>query len=315
MAGEHRCSQSRGTGTLSVNARSDPKGGSAAAGVRPVLRAGLIGRGIEASRTPGMHTAEGARLGLRYEYGLFDFDRLELEDAALARLMTELQREGYAGLNITHPFKERVIPLLDCLSPDAAAIGAVNTVVFRRGEAIGHNTDCWGFAESFRRGFDNPSLDDVVLVGAGGAGMAVAKALLDLGVRRLAIADTDRPRAARLIERLQARHDNGCVVEVETLRTALLAADGLVNATPVGMAKYPGMPVEADSLRPGLWVADIVYFPAETELLRTARAAGCPTLSGEAMAIFQAVKAFELITCVAPDPEQMARHFRAESWP
>jgi shikimate dehydrogenase len=153
-------------------------------------------------------------------------------------------------------------------------------------------------------------LDDVVLVGAGGAGMAVAKALLDLGVRKLGIFDTDRTRAARLIERLRARH-GGRVAEVETVAAALAGADGLVNATPMGMAKYPGMPVEAESLRPGLWVADIVYFPAETELLRTARMAGCQTLSGEAMAIFQAVRGFALITGVTPDPEAMARHFSA----
>ncbi len=297
-----------GCGTLSIDATADAKGDSATAGARLVLRAGLLGRGIEASRSPRMHTAEGARLGLRYEYRLFDFDGLGLGDVELPSLVRELQREGYSGLNITHPFKERVIPVLDGLSPDAGAIGAVNTVVFRQDEAIGYNTDCWGFAESFRRGLEQPRLEEVVLVGAGGAGMAVAKALLDLGVRKLKIFDTDRTRASRLIERLSARH--GRVADVSSLKEALPGADGLVNATPVGMAKYPGMPVEPDSLRPGLWVADIVYFPAETELLRAARAAGCQTLSGEAMAIFQAVMAFELITGVAPDAEEMAHHFR-----
>jgi shikimate dehydrogenase len=296
---------------LSVNERADAKGGSGVAGAPPVLRAGLLGRGIGASRSPRMHIAEGERLGLRYEYRLFDFDRLELEDAGLPRLVRELQREGYAGLNVTHPFKERVISLLDGLSPDAAAIGAVNTVVFSHGEATGHNTDSWGFTQSFRRGLKGSRLDDVVLVGAGGAGMAVAKALLDLGVRKLGIFDADRTRTERLVGRLCARHDNGRIVEVKNLRAALLGADGLVNATPMGMAKYPGMPVEAESLRPGLWVADIVYFPAETDLMKAARESGCQTLSGEAMAIFQAVKAFELITGMTPDPEAMARHFSA----
>lgn len=278
---------------------------------RAALQAGLLGRGIRESRSPRMHTAEGARLGLNYDYRLFDFDRLGLRDTDLPSLVVKLRLEGYSGLNITHPFKERVVASLDRLSSDAAAIGAVNTVVFEDREATGHNTDCWGFAESFRRGLGEPRCDDVVLVGAGGAGMAVAKALLDLGVRKLTIFDLERAKATRLIERLRERFDGERVVEAVELEMAFANADGMVNATPAGMAKYPGMPVEARLLRPELWVVDIVYFPAETELLRTARAVGCRTLAGEGMAIFQAVKAFELITGVAPDPAQMARHFRA----
>jgi shikimate dehydrogenase len=88
-----------------------------------------------------------------------------------------------------------------------------------------------------------------------------------------------------------------------------------VNATPVGMAKYPGTPVDAAWLRPDLWVADIIYFPAETELLSAAAAAGCDTLTGEGMAIFQAVRAFQLITGATPDSGEMARHFRSPNPP
>jgi shikimate dehydrogenase len=278
----------------------------------PALRAGLLGRGIQESRSPRMHKAEGARLGLSYDYRLFDFDTLRLADSELGRVVQDARLEGYAGLNVTHPFKERVIPFLDDLSPEAAAIGAVNTIVFRDGEAVGHNTDCWGFAESFRRGLEAPGLGQVVLIGAGGAGMAVAKALLDLGVSRLAIVDTERTKAARLIESLRDYEGTQSVAEAAGLGAALAGADGLVNATPMGMAKYPGMPVERSWLRPDLWVADIVYFPADTELLKAARAVGCQTLPGAGMAIFQAVKAFELITGVGPDPNQMAHHFQAE---
>jgi shikimate dehydrogenase len=294
-----------------MNVPTEAEDGSTAAAVsQPVLRAGLLGRGIQESRTPRMHEAEGARLGLSYSYDLFDFDSLGLDDSDLADVVGRARRDGYAGLNVTHPFKERVIAILDGLSPDAAAIGAVNTVVFRDGVAVGHNTDCWGFAESVRRGLQDPELGAVVLIGAGGAGKAVAKALLDLGVQRLAITDSDRSKATRLIDSLRARGSR--VAEAMPLEPALARADGLVNATPVGMAKYPGLPVERTWLRPDLWVADVIYFPAETELLRAARAAGCQTLPGAGMAIYQAVKAFELITGMAPDPEQMARHFQAE---
>ncbi len=272
---------------------------------RPVLRAGLLGRGIQESLSPRMHEAEGARLGLRYEYRLFDFDRLGLKDSELPQLIGKLRAAKYSGFNVTHPFKERVVVSLDRLSEDAAAVGAVNTVVFGGEEVVGHNTDCWGFAESFRQGLKAPRLDHVVLLGAGGAGRAVTKALFDLGAQRISIFDTDSGKASRLAKAL----GEGRASRLVDVEVGLADADGVVNATPLGMAKYPGMPVNADWLRPEIWVADIVYFPAETELLRHARAAGCQTLPGAGMAVFQAVRAFELITGHPPDRDQMARHF------
>lgn len=275
----------------------------------PTLLAGLVGRGIQESRSPRMHEAEGARLGLRYSYKLLDFDRLKLDDDALADLILAAERQNFAGLNVTHPFKESVIACLDSLSPDAAAIGAVNTVLFRDGESFGHNTDCWGFAESFRRSMGGVPLDNIVQLGAGGAGMAVARALIDLGVARLAIYDSNRAKAAALATSLGAAFGSERARAIDEVESSIGKADGLVNATPVGMAKYPGMPVPRDCLRRDLWVADIVYFPAETALLRLARAAGSRVLPGTGMAIFQAVKAFELITGAMPDPEEMARHF------
>ncbi len=274
------------------------------------LRAALIGRGIQKSRTPHMHAAEGVRLGIRYAYHLLDFDQLDLPDAALADMVRALRARGFAGFNVTHPFKQSVLSCLDGLSPNAAAIGAVNTVVLRNGDAIGHNTDCWGFAESFRSQMAAAGLEAVVLLGAGGAGMAVGQALVDLGVARLAIFDLDRGRAEVLASALDVRSGRSCAFVAEDLPACLRVADGLVNATPVGMAKYPGMPVPETALRPELWVADIVYFPAETELLRAAAALGCRVLPGRGMAIHQAVRAFELITGAVPDPGAMAGHFK-----
>lgn len=295
-----------------MNAQAEPSESSTGNALAPALRAGLVGRGIQDSRSPRMHKAEGARLGLSYDYQLFDFDHLDLADSDLPNLVAQVRADGYSGLNITHPFKERVIASLDSLSADAAAIGAVNTIVFGKEGAVGHNTDCWGFAESFRRGLSEPRLGGVVLIGAGGAGMAVAKALLNLGARRLTIFDADHAKSKRLVDSLRTRFGAERVESTADLGAALVGADGLVNATPVGMAKYPGMPLQSGWLRSDLWVADIVYFPADTELLRAARSAGCQTLPGAGMAIFQAVKAFELITGSAPDPEQMFRHFRAD---
>jgi shikimate dehydrogenase len=275
------------------------------------IRAALVGRGIVQSRTPRMHMAEGQRIGLRYAYRLLDFDVLGLEDSAVRPMILAAPRHGVSGLNVTYPFKQAVLGCLDELSANASAIGAVNTVVLRGGRAVGHNTDCWGFTEAFRREMAGASLGLVLLVGAGGAGMAVARAMLELGARHIAIFDIDGQRAASLARGLQDQFGKETAGAVEDVRAVARRADGLINASPVGMANHPGLPVPRDLLRPDLWVADVVYFPAETELLRAATAAGCRTMPGRGMAIFQAVRAFQLITGHPPDPEEMSRHFTA----
>jgi shikimate dehydrogenase len=258
-----------------------------------------------------MHESEGARLGLDYAYALLDFDALELPESALGGLLTAAGRHGFAGLNVTHPFKEGILRHLDGLSDEAAAIGAVNTVVLGAGRAIGHNTDCWGFAESFRSTLEGADLGRVLLLGAGGAGKAVAHALLQLGAGHIMVYDIDPHRAAGLADSLDSRSRLPVAAAVRDLPEAARRADGIVNATPVGMAKYPGMPLPAAALKAGAWVADAVYFPAETELLRAAAAAGCRVMPGKGMAVFQAVRAFELITGRRPDSEAMFRHFDA----
>ncbi|MBL6078439.1 shikimate dehydrogenase [Belnapia sp. T18] len=276
---------------------------------RPAYLAGLIGSGIAASLTPAMHEREGAVQGLRAIYRRLDLAVLGLDAGALDELLIAAQRLGFAGVNVTHPCKQAVIPLLDELSAEARALGAVNTVVLREGRRIGHNTDWSGFAEGFRRGLPDAARRQVVQIGAGGAGAAVAHALLVLGVERLAVFDTDAGRAARLAEALAARFGAGRAVAGLDLAGAMDEADGLVNCTPVGMAQYPGLPLPPELLRPALWVAEIVYFPLETELLRVARALGCRTLEGGGMAVFQAVGAFRLFTGIEPDAGRMLRHF------
>ena len=273
------------------------------------LLAGLIGYGIQASLTPAMHEQEGAAQGLRYVYRRIDLQVLGLGAEALPELLTAAERMGFDGLNITFPCKQAVIPHLHELSEDAAALGAVNTVVLRDGRRIGHNTDASGFAEGFRRGLPDVPRRHVVQVGAGGAGSAVAQAAVKLGVERLIIIDTEPQRAREVAAAVAARFGADRAEAGSDLGAALADADGVINTTPVGMAKFPGSPVPAALLRPDLWVAEIVYFPLETELLRSARAVGCRTLGGGGMAVFQAVDAFRLFTGREPDAERMARHF------
>ena len=273
------------------------------------ILAGLIGAGIQASRTPSLHEHEGDAQGIRYLYRLIDLDALQMNLDDLPGLLSAAQCTGFTGLNITFPCKQAVIPLLDDLSAEARGIGAVNTVVFQDGKRIGHNTDCLGFAEGFRRGLTDVARRRVVQMGAGGAGAAVAHALLSEGVEQLSIFDVDQGRAQSLADNLNQHFPNSPARAGSDLPAAMAVADGLVNTTPMGMTKLPGMPVPKALLREAMWVAEIVYFPLETELLREARALGCRTLDGGTMAVFQAVKAFELFSGVVADAARMQAHF------
>jgi shikimate dehydrogenase len=265
---------------------------------------GLIGAGIATSLSPALHEREAARLHLDYAYRLIDIDERGLGPGDVGELLEQARRDGLRGLNVTHPCKQAVVPHLDELSEDAAALGAVNTVVFDAGRAAGHNTDTTGFAENFARGLPGAPVGSVVLLGAGGAGTAVAYAALRLGVRRLTIVDVDPERARDCVRRLDSDRVTAGSLE------SLAGADGLIHATPTGMEGHdPGLPLDEELLHPGLWVAEVVYRPLETELLQRARELGCRTLDGGGMAVFQAADAFELFTGVQPDRERMLRHF------
>ena len=272
---------------------------------------GLIGAGIGASLSPALHEREADRLGLRYLYRLIDIRELGLTPDAVGDLVRQAGRLGFSGLNITHPCKQIVVEHLDALAPEAADLGAVNTVVFSGGKAVGHNTDCTGFMESFRRGMPDAPMRHVVVLGAGGAGAAVAHAALSLGADRLTVVDLDRERSVALARSLGRRFGRARAAWAgrESLAPQLASAEGLIHATPTGMASRAGVPMPLDLLRPDLWVADVVYRPLETELLRHARALGCRTLDGGGMAVFQAADSLRLFTGLEPDRERMLRHF------
>jgi len=269
---------------------------------------GLIGSGIGPSLSPALHEREADRQGLRYLYRLIDLDVLGAGPEAVGTLVRAARDLGFDGLNITHPCKQVVLEHLDALSPQAEALGAVNTVVFEQdGRAVGHNTDVTGFAASFARGLPDVPLERVVQLGAGGAGAAVAHAMLTLGAGTVTVVDAMPERAAGLAGALNGHFGAGraSYTTADGLPELLARADGLVHATPTGMAAHPGLPFAAELLRGELWVAEVVYRPLETELLRTARALGCATLDGGGMAVFQAADAFRLFTGREPDSGRM----------
>ena len=282
---------------------------STATPARKVL-VGLIGAGIQRSLTPAMHEEEARHHGLRLHYQLIDLDATGLGAEKLPTLMQAVRAIGFAGLNVTYPCKQAVIPLLDELSDEARTMGAVNTVVCRNGRLVGHNTDGSGWAWGFSRALPQADLRRVVLLGGGGAGSAIAHAVLCLGAARLVIVDSDGARATALAESLDRRYGPDRVSASTDAAQALAHASGLIHATPTGMDKQPGLPLPAALLRPDLWVAEIVYFPLDTALLKAARARGCATVHGGTMAVGQAIGAFELFTGLKADPARVEAHFQ-----
>jgi shikimate dehydrogenase len=270
---------------------------------------GLVGAGIQRSLTPAMQEAEGRAQGLALSYRIIDAGPRGFDADDLPQLLAWAQRLGYDGLNITHPFKQAVVPLLDELSEAAHDLGAVNTVVFEGGRLIGHNTDWSGYGRAFRAALPDAVSDRAVLVGAGGAGVAVGYALLAQGAAHVAVYDADPTRAEAAAVRLAKRFGDDRITPVADVATAVEAASGLVNATPIGMHGHEGLPVAAELVVERLWVSDVVYFPLETELIGLARARGCRVVPGGGMAVGQAVGAFELFTGRSADAGRMATHF------
>ena len=265
---------------------------------------GLIGAPIAHSAAPAMHEQAGEAIGLRCHYQLIEV--AGAREAELRAMLDGVRRLGFAGVNITFPYKEAVVGLLDELAPGAAAMQAVNTVVVKDGRLIGHNTDSTGFARAVADLVAGSTRGPIAVLGAGGVGKAIAFALAGLGVAGIRIYDVERAKADRLATMLSAHRG---VVVADTVGLALKGAAGLVNGTPVGMLPDRGMPVPAALLHPDLWVVDAVYSPLITPLLSAAKAAGARVMTGRELTICQAMDAFELFTGFRPSAAVMGGAF------
>lgn len=279
---------------------------------RDSLLLGLIGQGLSLSRTPALHEAEGLVNGRATVYRRLDTLTDPLRGKSLAEILDAARITGFNGLNITHPYKQEVLPLLDGVSDQAAQLGSVNTVVISpEGRLTGYNTDTSGFARGLEEGLGGVPMTTAVQVGAGGVGNAVAYALATHGVEHLYVADLQPARAQVLAESINGIVGRKAVegVGLDGIEETIAGASGVVNATPMGTLHHPGTAFDTSCLTPDHWVADVVYMPVETQLLADARARGCRTLDGTRMAVYQAVDAFELFTGIAPSPERMRQTF------
>jgi shikimate dehydrogenase len=268
------------------------------------LLTGLIGAPIKHSASPAMHERAAEALGLRGHYQLIEVAGANA--AELSMMLEGVRRLGFAGVNVTYPYKEAVVGLLDELAPGAAAMGAVNTVVVKGDRLIGHNTDTTGFARAVAPLVEGSGHGAVAVIGAGGVGKAIAFALAGLNISGLRIFDTGRERAAKLASLLPAR--DGIVV-ADSVEEAVRGAVGVVNGTPVGMLPSRATPVPAELLHKEMWVADAVYSPLMTPLLTAAQEKGARIMTGRELAIYQAADAFELFTGLAPSVDVIGEAF------
>ncbi|HVD63831.1 MAG TPA: shikimate dehydrogenase [Lapillicoccus sp.] len=272
---------------------------------------GLLGDNIGGSLAKPLQEGEGEAQGLSLAYRLVDATHTGLGLDDTAEVLRWAVRLGFDGLAVTHPFKNAVMGSVDDATPEAQALGASNLVVVHDGQTIAHNTDWVGFAEALRATLPEALGDRMVLLGAGGAGVAVGYGALRYGAAHLDIVDQDADRAAAVAARLGSLVGTHRVAATSDLERALRGAGGLIQATPVGMDAHPGLPVDPRLLRLDHWVADIIYFPLETELVHRARAVGCRVMTGGAMAVHQHAAAFRLLTGRPADIRRMQEHFES----
>ncbi|MHC2338454.1 shikimate dehydrogenase [Bradyrhizobium sp. USDA 4454] len=266
---------------------------------------GLIGYPIARSAAPAMHEQAAAALGVHCHYQLIEVKGARRDE--LRAMFEGVRRLGFAGVNVTFPYKEAVVDLVDDLAPDARAIGAVNSIVVSGARLVGHNTDATGFARAIEPLLATAPRGHIALIGAGGVGKAIAFALAGLGVAELRIVDADAAKAAQLAGQLADRH----AVHAAGVEAAVQGAAGLVNATPVGMLPSRGTPLPDALLHSSMWVADAVYTPLWTPLLTAAKAKGASVLTGRDLAINASADAFKLFTGMTPSHAVMGNAFDA----
>ena len=255
---------------------------------------GLLGHPISHSAAPAMMEAAGAAVGLDVRYHLIDV--ADASQEVIGRILDGVRLIGFAGINVTFPYKQAVIPFLDALDPGAAQVGAVNLIRVRDGELTGFNTDATGFLSGLLGTVgDAVRAGPAVLIGAGGAGRAIAWSLAKAGVPEVRVVDQDPARAASLSEEAAAG-GGGRFVPGAGLAAAMAGASGVVNASPAGMLPDTSSPVDPALLRRGMWVADAVYHPPVTPLLAAAAGLGCAIMPGRAMSVGQAEDGFRLFT-------------------
>lgn len=255
------------------------------------MRLGLIGKGILHSSSPDLHTRLGEAIGLPVSYDLFDTLKSPIDSLEVA--VANIRQAGYRGINVTYPYKELALELADQCGEGAALVGAANTLIFEADGIRAENTDFTGFVSGYRATVGKRPPGEVLMMGTGGVGKAVAFGLGKLRAKTIWLVDLDTDKAERLATQLNRVGFSASVIEPGALSATVAASDGLVNCTPIGHEKSPGCPFPPAAIHADQWLFDAVYVPAVTELITAADAVGAQVISGVSLFVFQGIEAFK----------------------
>lgn len=273
-----------------------------------IIRLGLIGDNIAASQAPRLHRLAGRQNGRTVSYR-------RLVPAELGQTLEEILRDcasdGFRGVNITYPYKERAAALVGIEDPVVRAMGAVNTVLFDAPGRRGFNTDHSGFVRAWRQVMGRRGPGSVLVIGSGGVGRAVAFGLVSLGATEIRLVDRDPDRAEALARALRAAGRNTAIIVGTDAEAAAAGAAGVVNCTPVGMVGHDGTPLAASAMKSARWAFDAVYTPTDTRFLRDAAEAGLRVIGGYELFIGQGIDAWRLFTGLPLDEARLRQELAA----
>jgi len=267
--------------------------------VTKVLKLGLIGDNIAQSQSPRMYQIAGHLAGIEVSYVRLVPQKLGM---AFEDVFSLVQQDGFHGVNVTHPYKERASDCVSAQDPVVCGIGAVNTVIFSDQPPMGFNTDYSGFIRAYRTIRRDAAPGTVCLIGAGGVGRAIAFALLALKAKAIVCVDLDRTKAQALGHALNATGTPTRVTVSDNALDAARYADGIVNCTPLGMTNIGGTPLPAETITNAVWAFDAVYTPIETQFLQDARRSGLTVISGYELFLGQGIDAWAHFSKTELDP-------------
>jgi shikimate dehydrogenase len=280
--------------------------------IEPSLRLGLIGDNIDQSQSPRLHRLAGLQHDLTVTY-----DRLvpAKTNETFEQVFARCQSSGYRGINVTYPYKERVVPALRIDDPLVRAIGAVNTVVFGTHGPTGYNTDYTGFMAAYDHVRHGADTGPVLMIGTGGVGRAVAFGLLALGANDIRLVDHDLRKAEILAEALRRAAPDIKVTVSDNPSHAAVGAVGLINCTPVGMVGNEGTPLPNDRMCDAKWAFDAVYTPVRTQFINDAEARSLVIISGWELFFFQGIQAWSIFSDLAADENSLRSSLLIEGRP
>ena len=269
------------------------------------MKLGLIGHNIAASQAPDIHKRLGELFGISVSYELFDLK--SKKESYFFDLLKELKTSGFTGVNVTYPFKEKVIKYADKVHESSSKVKSANTIIFQK-YIIANNTDYSGFIKSYDFHFKQNKPGKILVIGVGGVGRAIIFALSSLGVKELCLLDTDAVKSEYLLKELKQLNINCTLLKHTQLVSIISSFDGIINCTPLGHYDFPGCSLGNLEIKNYQWLYDVVYTPAKTIFLNKGKLAGSKIISGIDLFIFQALDSFLLFSNNRFDQQDILKH-------